>query len=239
MRIFLFAALLLCWAATGISLAAVDATRSDIGIATAQEINLSIPVPMKQVEVVGEPIVIARRGRLPPGFKSGRPGGGFKAPPLRPLPGGFRPPSHRPGGWRPPAANRPGGLRPARPLPNNWRPNRPSRPPSWRPPSHRPPSWSGPIYRPCRWGNCNYDRFELPPRRVYRSASGELFLTTPRMSGPRVRRLQRALNRAGVRTGVDGVFGPGTERAVKRFQRKRRLRVTGIVDRRTRRALGL
>jgi hypothetical protein len=38
---------------------------------------------------------------------------------------------------------------------------------------------------------------------------------------------------------ADGVFGPITERAVKRFQRRRRLVVDGIVGPQTRAALGL
>lgn len=43
--------------------------------------------------------------------------------------------------------------------------------------------------------------------------------------GPAVRVLQRALNLAD----ADGVFGPGTERAVRRFQRRHRLHVDGVV----------
>jgi peptidoglycan hydrolase-like protein with peptidoglycan-binding domain/DNA invertase Pin-like site-specific DNA recombinase len=55
---------------------------------------------------------------------------------------------------------------------------------------------------------------------------------------PRVRRLQRELRRAGLRPGpVDGKFGPRTEAAVIRLQRRRGLSPDGVVDPRTRAAL--
>jgi hypothetical protein len=52
--------------------------------------------------------------------------------------------------------------------------------------------------------------------------------------GSAVRRIQAALG-----VGVDGVFGPMTERAVKRFQRSKGLLVDGVVGPQTRSALGL
>ena len=52
--------------------------------------------------------------------------------------------------------------------------------------------------------------------------------------GDAVRKIQEALG-----VGVDGVFGPVTERAVKRFQRRHGLLVDGIVGPQTRGALGL
>lgn len=52
--------------------------------------------------------------------------------------------------------------------------------------------------------------------------------------GPEVREVQRALGIAD-----DGIFGPDTERAVKRFQRRHGLADDGIVGPLTRSALGL
>jgi hypothetical protein len=52
--------------------------------------------------------------------------------------------------------------------------------------------------------------------------------------GDAVRRIQSALG-----VGVDGVFGPQTERAVKRFQRSHGLVADGVVGPQTRSALGL
>ncbi|HET6448782.1 MAG TPA: peptidoglycan-binding protein [Conexibacter sp.] len=49
------------------------------------------------------------------------------------------------------------------------------------------------------------------------------------MRGHDVRVLQDYLSRAGVPTSVDGVFGPGTLRNVKRFQRVHGLTVDGVV----------
>jgi peptidoglycan hydrolase-like protein with peptidoglycan-binding domain len=54
----------------------------------------------------------------------------------------------------------------------------------------------------------------------------------------RVRELQRRLTRAGLHPGpVDGLYGPRTERAVRRFQQRRHLQVDAIAGRRTLRAL--
>jgi peptidoglycan hydrolase-like protein with peptidoglycan-binding domain len=50
------------------------------------------------------------------------------------------------------------------------------------------------------------------------------------MSGQDVRVLQDYLDRAGFTTTVDGQFGAGTQRLVKRFQASQELPATGIVD---------
>jgi len=57
--------------------------------------------------------------------------------------------------------------------------------------------------------------------------------------GP-VREAQRALAQAGFETGpADGVMGPRTERALRDYQRANQLQVTGELDARTLRSLGL
>lgn len=57
--------------------------------------------------------------------------------------------------------------------------------------------------------------------------------------GAPVRHLQERLNELGFGSGkVDGVFGPGTERAVRRLQEAHGLVVHGIVGPGTREALG-
>jgi peptidoglycan hydrolase-like protein with peptidoglycan-binding domain/DNA invertase Pin-like site-specific DNA recombinase len=55
---------------------------------------------------------------------------------------------------------------------------------------------------------------------------------------PRVKELQRELRREGLRPGpIDGRYGPRTEAAVVRLQRRQGLPAKGVVDARTRRAL--
>lgn len=48
--------------------------------------------------------------------------------------------------------------------------------------------------------------------------------------GSDVRSLQRLLARSGFRVSADGDFGPGTRKAVRRFQRAATLDVTGVAD---------
>lgn len=56
-------------------------------------------------------------------------------------------------------------------------------------------------------------------------------------TGPSVELLQLALNRAGYRTDIDGIFGSATKAAVTRFQAERGLMQDGIVGNDTHRAL--
>lgn len=66
-----------------------------------------------------------------------------------------------------------------------------------------------------------------------------LRLTHPFTTGPDVRLLQQALTRSGFAIADDGIFGPGTERAVKQFQTSHRLVADGVVGAQTRSRLGL
>jgi len=65
-------------------------------------------------------------------------------------------------------------------------------------------------------------------------------LTIPRMVGPAVKGIQRALREKGFNPGpVDGDFGPTTHAAVVSFQASRRLVIDGEVGPATARALGV
>ncbi len=55
--------------------------------------------------------------------------------------------------------------------------------------------------------------------------------------GAQVRRLQQALDAYGFAVQADGIFGPGTERALRRFQKKQEISPTGEADARTLAAL--
>jgi chitosanase len=66
-----------------------------------------------------------------------------------------------------------------------------------------------------------------------------LVLRNPMMQGDDVRNVQQALNRNGAQLEIDGVYGPTTVAALRRFQQGKNLAVDGIVGPSTRAALGL
>jgi peptidoglycan hydrolase-like protein with peptidoglycan-binding domain len=59
------------------------------------------------------------------------------------------------------------------------------------------------------------------------------------LRGDNVRRVQERLADAGIEVSIDGIFGPGTEKAVIKFQIANGLTVDGIVGPATRAALEL
>lgn len=78
----------------------------------------------------------------------------------------------------------------------------------------------------------------LPP--VAAPVSTVLTLRKPSMSGPLVRRVQRALKKNGLDPGpVDGAYGPMTAAAVRAFQLQRRLVVDGEAGPVVAKALGI
>jgi chitosanase len=78
-----------------------------------------------------------------------------------------------------------------------------------------------------------------PPVRVSAEDTRILLLRRPPLRGPDVEALQRALVSAGYPVKVDGVFGKGTDTAVRQFQEQRGLKVDGIIGPVTRMALDL
>lgn len=66
-----------------------------------------------------------------------------------------------------------------------------------------------------------------------------LKVASPMMRGDDVRELQQALADRGIAVGIDGIFGPKTEVAVKEFQSQNGLSVDGKVGGNTRNALGI
>lgn len=79
-----------------------------------------------------------------------------------------------------------------------------------------------------------------PQRRAafYRGLSHE-DVVSKGSKGVTVEAVQWALTLAGIVTDIDGNFGPATESSVKKFQQKRSLTVSGLVDHRTWTELGL
>jgi len=79
------------------------------------------------------------------------------------------------------------------------------------------------------------------PIRASAHDEGErtLLLRTPNMRGNDVREVQQALVDVGFTISADGVFGPKTSEAVKRFQQQKSLKMDGVVGPATRSALGI
>lgn len=76
-------------------------------------------------------------------------------------------------------------------------------------------------------------RYVSPDYTIYR-------YTLPRMVGPKIGQIQRALKAAGFDPGgIDNIFGPATLKAVEAFQQSNHLVVDGEVGRQTAAALGM
>lgn len=78
-----------------------------------------------------------------------------------------------------------------------------------------------------------------PPPPAGGSGARPLRLEEPPMTGADVKALQTALNNSGLALSPDGVFGPATEAAVRRYQQRTGLAVDGIVGPSTRASLGI
>ena len=66
-----------------------------------------------------------------------------------------------------------------------------------------------------------------------------LSLKTPYMQGEDVRAVQQGLRRTNIKVEVDGIFGPATDEGVRKFQKRKGLKVDGIVGQATLESLGL
>ncbi|WP_017302028.1 peptidoglycan-binding protein [Nodosilinea nodulosa] len=84
------------------------------------------------------------------------------------------------------------------------------------------------------YGNETGKRLGMSPAVGFEKAPWDdqprlLRLSRPRMEGSDVAKLQEMLKAAGIDVGVDGEFGPGTDKAVKAFQAQKSLVADGIV----------
>ncbi|MHB2168955.1 peptidoglycan-binding domain-containing protein [Alsobacter sp. R-9] len=95
------------------------------------------------------------------------------------------------------------------------------------------------LFRPTYYQDEKVYEIVSPGRGEAAGRSGPVRLTSPRMTGDRVRDVQKALTREGHAIAVDGVFGKGSDGALREFQAARGLSVTGEVDEATAKALGL
>jgi hypothetical protein len=207
-----------------------------------------------------------RPNRPGAGHRPGRPPN--VRPPVNRPPGwrppGYRPPHWRPPGWRPPYA-RPPYVRPPHPVWGgyNWYPHW-----GWYFTASVAGGTLAyvlnlPDTDPCEQATIDGEALYICDDIVYRPTvyrdervyeivssqddsagapeiSGALRLTSPRMRGEAVREVQEALVAAGYDVGgVDAIFGPGTDAALRQFQRDNNLEVDGILGDETAAALGL
>ncbi len=90
----------------------------------------------------------------------------------------------------------------------------------------------------CGWGwIASIDVAAAPPKEEEKEEEKPVaneypilkLIPKPRMSGDAVRKLQIMLNECGITCGVDGIFGPATDTAVRHYQAVSGLAVDGIV----------
>ncbi len=59
------------------------------------------------------------------------------------------------------------------------------------------------------------------------------------VGSPHVKAIQKALDKSGAKLKVDGLMGKGTEGALRAYQKKHGLKVTGTADKATLKSLGV
>lgn len=84
------------------------------------------------------------------------------------------------------------------------------------------------------WGPTTEGKLNLSPSHGFEKAPWDkkprvLRLSTPRLEGSDVEQLQLKLKDEGIELNIDGVFGPGTDKAVKAHQKKQSMAQSGIV----------
>ncbi len=95
------------------------------------------------------------------------------------------------------------------------------------------------VVGPETWTRLQQQAPSTPPPPTSPSFIRVLRLANPYTRGDDVRAVQQAIARAGFSVVADGVFGPGTDRAVRQYQASRGLTVDGVVGSLTRASLGV
>lgn len=85
------------------------------------------------------------------------------------------------------------------------------------------------------WGGNTKSKLNLSPAYGFDQAPWDskprvLRLSTPRLEGSDVEQLQQRLKEAGIELAVDGVFGVGTDTAVRAYQEKQAMPSNGVVS---------